>query len=723
MKKMKKLLIIISVAGAALLTACQESSTLSNRIAVALHANYLHPDRTEFQVPNTASSATFTVNSQDTPWRIDDVPAWISISPKSGSATTTVTVNTEDYAWADPRIGIFTLYSDSNDWSYSKQMTVTQTGATPYVNIEKTYFSFDGAANSERVAASGNFNWQVSNNNNNWITVNYDGSGMTVSVTANDTGEIRSGDVYVKYNANVMATITVSQVPAEVSLKTDQLDFPIGSGSYKLTVTSQAAWRTDAPSWLDVIPSSGEPGTTEVTISSSPNPYDNERNGSVYFIFASSQMQFAEVPIHQDGYILELVEGAGFLNPITSLGGNLTAHLRSNAEWEINNTADFMTISPTSGTGDAVLSITVNENATFNWYSGWIYFYRPTTGYQVEYLAQQRAREYALSAVYLECNDLAQDLYVDITTEGGWSLVPEESAYFYTASPLNAQGDTRVTLSVQENTNTDSRSGSMQFNLLGMRDYEGGVAYMNNINVYQYGWQDKYQRVQQAVELAARGGTMTVDVASNDAWSAAFSSGVSWIRMDGDASGKGAGSFTVAFDPNQTIDARSVKVLITFEHLDPVEMTLTQLGKAIRLSSDALYFFAKGGSCTVTVDADGTYSVAKASGDWFTVTPDENSNTFTDTAEAYSGDVDRTGSIVLSLTDLASGSYSITLPVMQTTAAGFTRGGWQEDRDLNIGNASGFSFQVTGYSEDQNWNGGRHASVGGEGYDDDENWN
>lgn len=722
MKKMKKLLIIISVAGAALLTACQESSTLSNRIAVALHANYLHPDRTEFQVPNTASSATFTVNSQDTPWRIDDVPAWISISPKSGSATTTVTVNTEDYAWADPRIGIFTLYSDSNDWSYSKQMTVTQTGATPYVNIEKTYFSFDGAANSERVAASGNFNWQVSNNNNNWITVNYDGSGMTVSVTANDTGEIRSGDVYVKYNANVMATITVSQVPAEVSLKTDQLDFPIGSGSYKLTVTSQAAWRTDAPSWLDVIPSSGEPGTTEVTISSSPNPYDNERNGSVYFIFASSQMQFAEVPIHQDGLILELVEGAEYFNAMSSLNCTLTAHLHSNSDWTIYNDAYFMTVSPMSGSGDTTLSITLNENASFNWRSGWLYLVRPETGYQINYSVQQKPRSYELNTTYLECNDLAQDLHLDVKTEGGWSLVPDAGTDFFTATPLSSQGDTRVTVSVQENTNTYNRSGGMQFHLLNIEGYSDPV-YMAYVSVSQFGWQDKYQRVQQAVELAARGGSMTVDVASNDAWSAAFSSGGSWIRMDGETSGKGAGGFTVVFDPNQTIDARSVKVLITFEHLDPVEMTLTQLGKAIRISSDALYFFAKGGSCTVAVDADGTYSVAKASGDWFTVTPDESNNTFTVRAEAYSGDVDRTGSIVLSLTDLASGSYSVTLPVMQTTAAGFTRGGWQEDRDLNIGSASGFSFQVTGYSEDQNWNGGRHASVGGEGYDDDENWN
>ena len=78
---------------------------------------------------------------------------------------------------------------------------------------------------------------------------------------------------------------------------------------------------------------------------------------------------------------------------------------------------------------------------------------------------------------------------------------------------------------------------------------------------------------------------------------------------------------------------------------------------------------------------------------------------------------------MLKLTDLQTGSYSLTLPVTQTTASGFTRGGWSEDRDLNIGTAPGFTIKVSGYAADQNWSGGRRAEIGGEGYGDDENWN
>ena len=121
------------------------------------------------------------------------------------------------------------------------------------------------------------------------------------------------------------------------------------------------------------------------------------------------------------------------------------------------------------------------------------------------------------------------------------------------------------------------------------------------------------------------------------------------------------------------------------------------------------------------VDADGSYSVSKT-GDWFTLDVNED-DSFTVRAEPYSGETERRGSIVLSLTGLAAGAYSITLPVIQTTAAGFTREGFQTDRDLNVGAGSGISIRVGSYTTDRNWSGGGRASIGGEGYGDDENWN
>lgn len=721
--KIKQLLFLFA-AGAILLPACNESTTMSNRFSVSLHANYIHPDQTDFQFSDAAGGTTqFTVNSQDTPWEISSVPEWITISPLSGRATASVSVTVPNYTWAVPRVGIFTLASASEDWNFNKQLSVTQAGAVPYATIAKLDFSFDGQAHEETVKAASNFDWNLSYKGNTWISVTNRGEEMIVAVPANETGADRTGEVDVIFNNQVMATVKVTQLAADVKIKTDPLNFEIGAGTYKLNVESEAPWKASSYyDWIEISPVSGAAGKTEVTVSVPPNPNDGARDGYVYFNFQTSGYQIAEIPVHQDGVLMELPVSQEELENLTSLGGNFTWRLRSNTDWKITQCPDFLTITPMSGSGDTDLSVKLAENATFNQRGGELTFTRPSTGYGISYWMRQLSRTYEVSSTWLECNDLAQDLYVDVKTEGGWLLTPQENATFFTTTPLQSKGNGRITFSVQENTDYGNRQGRVDFSLTGMEGYENGLAQILNIYVNQQGWQDKFHEIAQEVQLPCGGGTMPVDISTNDGWTAAFVSSASWIKLDGTASGKGAGSFKVTFDENKTPNPRSVKVRVTFEHLDPVEFTLTQLGRAIRLSSEALYFFAKGGNIVVAVDADGTYSVERASGDWFTVTPGEN-NTFTVTASAYSGEAERTGSIVLKLTDLQSGSYSLTLPVTQTTASGFTRGGWSEDRDLNIGTAPGFTIKVSGYAADLNWNGGRHAEIGGEGYGEDENWN
>lgn len=722
--KKPRIMMLLVLCGAVLLTACNESATLSSRVKVALHANYIHPDQTSFQFSDAAGgSVQFTVTSQETPWSITNLPEWISVNPTSGSSTASVTVTVPNYTWASPRVGIFALNSTSPDWEFSKQMTVTQSGATAYANIAKLDFSFDGQAHEEAVKSTSNFDWTLSNKGNNWISITNRGEEMVVAVPANETGADRTGEVDITFNGQVLATVKVTQLAAAVDIKTDPLNFEIGAGTYKLTIESEAPWKASSYyDWIEISPASGEAGKAEVSVSVTPNSSDWARDGFVYFNFKTSGYQIAEIPVHQDGILMELPLTDEERQNLTSLGGNFTWTLRSNTDWNITQCPDFLTISPMSGSGTTNLSVQLKENATFDQRSGELTFVRPATGYTVNYWLRQRERYRELNSTWLECNDLAQDLYVDVRTEGGWMLTPQENATFFTTTPLQSRGDGRITFSVQENTSYSNRQGRVDFSLTGMEGYDGGIATMDNIYINQLGWQDKYHEIPQEVLLPCGGGTMSVDIATNDGWTAAFVSNASWIKLDGAAAGKGAGAFTVAFDENKTVDARSVKVKVTFEHLDPVEFTLTQLGRAIRLSSDALYFFAKGGSITVAVDADGQYSVTRASGDWFTVTAGEN-NTFTVTASAYSGDDVRTGSIVLKLTDLQTGSYTLTLPVTQTTASGFTRGGWSEDRNLNIGTAPGFTIKVSGYAADQNWSGGRRAEIGGEGYGDDENWN
>ncbi len=724
----KKLLFIVLVAGAALLTACQESSEMSNRVSVALHANYLHPERVDFQLPN-ASAATMelTIQSQDTPWTISNVPDWITVSPTSGNSTTTVTISVPEQTRATSRVGVFTLASGSSDWSYTKQITVTQPGATPYFELDKRSFSFDGAANTETVPIRSNFDVQINNNGYGWINVSSHGSEMEVSVSANDSGALRVGSVDIVFNNQVMASITVSQIAGEFSVVVDPLNYGINGGSYKLSITTQAGWRiNNNDHWLDISPKNGSAGTTEVTVTASPNDGDYARDGYLYIVYAGSSYEIASMPVHQDGVVMELEEVD--MQNFSAVGGTEHIRLISNVDWAVTEVPSFLTISPMSGSGTTDVTLEIADNPTFDEKFGTLAFNRVGTGYSISTQVRQRSRTPNFeNGTWLTCNDVPQTVKLNVDTDGPWGIVYERS--FFDVTPTSSSGKQTINFIVDENKG-GWRQGSANFRPHGVEGYDDSGESSWWIYVNQDGWLEKYHEIPEAVVLgegiAGETYTQDIDIATTDDWSAEILDNPGWVRVAGTSSGAGSGKLQIAFDGNPSVQPRSAQVRITFRYLDAVILTLRQLGRHVEVNTNTIYFFEQGGAVLFSASTNGDpYIVGKEGGDWFTVEKESGSpyKNYRVVASQMSGTDERTGYVVLTLDGIPASTYQLKIPVIQMTAAGMTRGGFTEDRNLNIVTAPGLSITVTSYSEDQNWSGSRQAQIGGEGYDDDENWN
>lgn len=722
MRQMKLVPIILA---AIILGGCQESAQVSNRFKVSLHANYLHPDQTDFSFQDAkGGTMQFSIQSQETSWKIENVPDWLTVSPTSGSATTTVTVTVQENVRANPRSCLMTLSSTSEDWSYSKAISVSQPGATPYAELDQTEFVFDGKAHTVSVAARSNFDWQLSGTNVGWISTVYDEAKgvVNISVPANDTQAERSAQVNVVFSDQVYATFYVVQAAAEVSVTSEPLNYTINGGSYTIEVSSEAPWKTNTSlSWLNITPTSGDAGTTTVTVSTSPNPYNESRSGFLYFLFSSSAKQIAAIEAHQDGVLLDIDDKD--LYNLPAVAGTFSYALTSNVDWEITQVPDFLTVSPTSGSGSTTVKITVADNPTFDAKTGTMRVKRTSSEYYKEYNVRQRSRvpEFSPESVWLSCNDLAQTLKLEVDTFGPWYI---DYAYdFFDMTPKSAEGKQTVNVMVEANSSYNARQATANFRPKGVVGYDETTDSQWTITVYQEGYREKFRVVPKDVTLPVQAGTMDIDITTTDTWSAQLLDAPSWIRIaDGSGDGAGTGKLSVRFDENASLTARSAKVRISYQSVSSVEFTLVQPGRSLRPNAEVLYFFAKGGTSTVSVDADALFSVELGSGDWITV-QDTGNNTFSVTAEPMTGTEERTGSVKLIMKGLTSGSYTLTIPVVQMSAEGFTRGGYSEDRNLHIGTAAGFSLDVRGYTEDRNWNGTYHATIGGEGYGDDENWN
>lgn len=727
----KKLLFIVLVAGAALLTACQESSEMSSKVKVSLHATYLHPEQVDLQLHDAeGGTLVFTIQSQDTPWTILEVPDWMTVNPMSGNSTTTVSVTLTKNELASSRVGIFTLSSATEEWAYQKKITVSQDGAKPYLKMDDLAFSFDGAAHQEKVSAISNFDWEVSFENGGpiWLTVTSNGKEMTLNVTPNDTQEARYETVLIKYKGTLMGSFTVAQAPAEITYVADELHYGISGGSYHLSITSEAPWTvgTDntitGQSWVDISPSKGGEGTTEVTITVPPNPGTNERACTIYIRFSSSQREIAALSLSQDGAVLDL--DLDHLRNLSAMGGADHMLLTSNIDWVVTEVPEFLTISPMSGSGTTDLSFSIAENSTYDEKYGQVAIRGTEYEFGVSMEARQRSRRPDFTTgTWLTCNDSPQTLTVDVDTDGPWGVVYERS--FFDVTPTAASGKQTINFMVDENKG-DWRQGAANFRPYGVQGHDDNSESEWWIYVNQDGWRDKYHEIPEVIDLAmgTSGQTypMDIDIATTDAWSAQILDNPDWIRVTGTSSGKGSGKLQISYDGNPLTQVRSARVQISFSYLDAIILTLRQEGRHLISSASHVFFFGGGGRVPLVVTPSDEFSISIESGDWFSLERLED-NSYLVVAEPMTDGEERSGGIILTLNGVPASTYQLKVPVIQMNAATFTRSGFTEDRDLNIITSPGLSIKVTSYTEDRNWDGNRQAQIGGEGYDDDENWN
>ena len=79
------------------------------------------------------------INSNDfyyTPWRLKDIPSWITVSQTSGKGPKTITIKASENKSKSPRIGTITLSSTVPYWSYSVKLNVSQEAMPEYACVD-----------------------------------------------------------------------------------------------------------------------------------------------------------------------------------------------------------------------------------------------------------------------------------------------------------------------------------------------------------------------------------------------------------------------------------------------------------------------------------------------------------------------------------------------------------------------------------------------------------
>ena len=647
------------------------------------------------------------VESINTSWQFSELPEWFSISPSSGSATATVTLKMSENMSADQgRSAIFCLNSTDSKWQYSRTLYLSQGSAPPYIGVENPNYTFGGAVGSKSFLVDANCSWSATSSYS-WISLTSDLEQgiLTVSVSENTRDTYREGVVYVSYGT-ISVPVYIKQAPAGITSSVAKIECENVASSYKVEIESEAEWHTFvSDSWIKVTPDKGSAGKSEMYIEVAPNTQIASRDGYVA-LYVGYNVK-CQIEINQKGIYLTSEDELHF--PASEQ--SQTFSIQSNTEWQVLGYPNWVSLSGLNGSGDGELSVTVLENPNSSMRFGEIVLGQLGLDMLHRIQVIQDAKTLKTSSALIEFSDKGGIDSVSISSNSDWTSVLSDS--WFSANPLVGTGDAVVKVSATENLSDIERSGSIKY------------TYADTYTHVVLNQMPKYLTIDNnAFDFPCTGGTHSLEILTNDKWTAEIEDSVDWLHLSSET-GDSSATVVLTVDRNPTINVRSTTVKVNPENVQGFRILVSQQPQTLSLNMQKMFFYAKGGtSDVVEVKTDGKYSL-DTDLEWISI-QQQSEYTFTVTAQRNETNDFRKGKIKITLLDLVDCSYSIELPVEQAGEGGsFIKEPYSEDEDWDKIYMGEVGLTISKYSSDMDWN---HYKQGGfvvnvTGYTNDHDWN
>lgn len=608
---------------------------------------------------NDNLTATLPVKAQNMSWNLGGEPSWLTISPKQGTQSADVALTAQENTSVDEaRVGVLNL--SASEFSYDRQIAVSQQQAAIVLTPSTTSLSVKAAATTQTIAVTANVEWNVTCSDT-WLTAKRSGSSLCVAISEN-LGASRSTTIHLKRTGTdaTLATIQVVQGEAGVTGSTEQLTFDVSGEEKTYTFEADASWTatTSDASWLTVSPTGGSNSVKSLKITALPNISLNERSGFVYIKIADATK--LEIPIRQSA--VEMTADVTSLSfPSTAETRQLT--FKSNVNWQIISAPSWISVSPASGpTGTSTITIQCEQNTNTSARSGIVSFAvldGKNAFFNVNINQEGQHIEGVTGTVNL--SSYSQKLSIDVTASGYWKSSTDAPDWIH-ISPAESTGNGTIVVNIDENLSESLRVGKVIINEVGV--------------------------LLQEITINQAGKLITVDctgvISSANACSVALSinAGVNWIA-DTDADwlslsamqGSGATDMIVNVAYNPSINQREGNVIFHYDDNRIFKYSLSQPGRTLSCNTDMIKFGGKGGeSQEIIVFTQGDFAVTPNSS-WINIIKQSGSNTFKISVPELLQMETRSGEVEIELIGTPSGEQTLNQVIRIT----------QSSQGLNLG--------------------------------------
>jgi len=592
-------------------------------------------------IPATGGTYELEITS-NTDWTLE-CESWMNLSQTrgSGDATVQLTIGTSsDYV---SRTGHIYIYSGTTLLS---SLDVTQSYPTATATTDTIIMSNKATSRTVQIQSDGVWTAKASVD---WldVTPKSGSAGMhtlTISSTENTTGSYRIGYIYVSIGSYKRATIRVSQGGVYTSIEEDGATIEARGGTSSFNVSSNTDWEVSScPDWVTCSPTTGN-GSQKVTLSVSRNNSTVSRVGTITVKTKSQTasaagksnlagLQKTLVPtVLPQSDTFTLTQSGVTITPgstqldFTDKASTQRVDIKSDGVWTASVSDSWITVTPTSGDGDATLSVSVTENNEMTARTGSINL---TMGETVKTIVvTQQCKYITLSQSALQFTSTGGTLQLSVKSSSTWNVyLPDSIKNWVAVSQTSGTGDKDITFYIYDNPSVKKRVGTATVSLA-----NGMKVLVNIAQAARY-----LTCSPSTVQFFAKGGTSSSIIINTDG-AYTYQKEGSWFTLT-----KGTGNvFTITATANTTNTLRQGKITFSLTGLNSGE-SLSAVVKVVQANegasftiddygSDTDWSNTQAGGRTITINLSGYGS----DNDW---TNSENGNAgFTPSISGYDND-------------------------------------------------------------------------------------
>ena len=566
-----------------------------------------------FAVPVITSGSYVVSVECSAGWTVTGVPAWIKAAPLSHTGNSTVTFQVESNGELSPRSASVkvnsTLSGDSREIAFSQPAFEFDSSPASF-----SYEAINKASNTVPVVCSGV--WTVVNAPS-WANVSpLAGSGnatLTVAPAYNVTTSERSSSFVVRSTLNGLEkSVSITQAPFVFDSASESFSFEaLNTQISTVNVTCMEGWTVEnAQVWMGLSATSGS-GDATISICPANNVETKSRSGVVQIVSTLNSSLKKAVTITQQAFEFNETAVSVSFETLDVAASEIT--VTGMGAWTVQDAPSWLTVTPTSGSGNGRISITPTQNldtkprtATLNVVSSL------NTGLKKPVTVSQKAFEFDSTSKELSFDALSTAVQtVPVVCMSGWSVRNVPS--WITVTPGSGSGDGSVSVRVENNTATSARNATLQI----VSDLNPALVKEVVVSQKAFEFDPKGEELSfGALSTESR----TVSVVCMSGWN--VQNTTPWITVT-PGSGSDNGSVSVMVGNNTATSARNATFRIVSD-LNP------SLVKEVVVSQNAFEFDSKGeelsfdalstAAQTVPVVCMSGWTVQNAPA-WITVTP------------------------------------------------------------------------------------------------------